>query len=107
MTRPLSVVTIAVLSAADLVFSLRNEPQQMPASPAIGFVHLQREDIVAHVRGFIQNGKNTLGEWIGEIGYYLAHLADRAKLTAKLDPWFSDIGRPILKACYCVMECDA
>src|SRR6516164_2412858 len=108
MTRPLtSVVAIAVLSAADLVFPHRNEPQQMPAGAAIGFVYLQRERIVACVCVPIQNRKNTLGEWIGEISYFLAHLADRAKLTAKLHPWFSDISRPILKTCYRVMECDA
>jgi hypothetical protein len=47
MIRPLSVVTIAVLSAADLVFPFRDEAQQMPAGPAIGFVYLQRERIVA------------------------------------------------------------
>jgi hypothetical protein len=37
----LSVVAIAVLSAADLVFPHRNEPQQMPASAAIGFVYFR------------------------------------------------------------------
>jgi len=36
-----------MLFAADLVFSPLNEPQQMPASPAIGFLHFHREDIVA------------------------------------------------------------
>jgi len=41
-----------------------------------------------------------------ENSYFLAHLADQAKLTAKLHPWFSDISRPILKACYRIMECD-
>jgi hypothetical protein len=62
MTRPLtSLVAIAVLSTADLVFPLRNEPQQMPARPAIGFVYLQRERIVACVCVPIRNRKNTLG----------------------------------------------
>jgi hypothetical protein len=87
-----------VLSAADLVFALRNEPQQMPPGPAIGFVHLQREDIVASMCFLVQNRKNGPGQRMGEIANCLAYLADWTKPTAKLHSWFSDIGRPRLKA---------
>jgi hypothetical protein len=49
----LGVVTIAVFSAADFIVPLRNEPQQMPTSPAIALVYLQRERIVACVCVFL------------------------------------------------------
>jgi hypothetical protein len=50
-----------MLSTADLVFPPLNEPQQLPAGAAIGFVYLQRERIVACVFIPIQNPKNILG----------------------------------------------
>jgi hypothetical protein len=95
----LSVVTIAVLSAAHLVFPLRNEPQQ-------SFVYLQRERIVACVCVPIQNRKNTSGSGSERLATSSHTSLDQPKLTAKLHPWFSDISRPILKACYRIMECD-
>jgi hypothetical protein len=56
MTRPLtSAVTIAVLSGADLVFPPLDEPQQLPAGAAIGFVYLQRERIVACVCSYTKS----------------------------------------------------
>jgi hypothetical protein len=62
---------------------------------AIGLVHFQREHIVARLFVLVQNRKNGFGQRIGEIGDFLAHLADRA---AKLYSGFGDISRPILKA---------
>src|SRR5262249_60263237 len=104
MIRPLtSGVTNAALSAADLVFPPLNEPQKMLASPAIGFVYLKSGRIVACVCSYTKS-KEYSRVVDGEISYFLAHLADRAKLTAKLHPWFSDISRPILKACYRIMD---
>src|SRR5260370_42325209 len=98
MTRPLTtVVTIAVLSVADLVFPPFNEPQQMPPGPAIGFVHLQREDIVASLCFFVQNRKNGPGQRMGEIANCLAYLADWTKPTGKLHSWFTAIDRPRFK----------
>src|SRR5215469_11863939 len=99
MPRPLtSAVTIAVLSAPDLVFPPLDELQKMLASPAIGFVHFHREDIVASMCFLVQNRKNGPRQRMGEIAHCLAYLADRAKPTAKLHFWFSDIGCPGLKA---------
>jgi hypothetical protein len=47
---------------------------------------------------FVQNRKNGPGQRMGEIANCLAYLADWTKPTAKLHSWFSDIGRPRLKA---------
>ena len=46
----------------------------------------------------VQNRKNGPGQRMGEIANCLAHLADWTKPTAKFHSWFSDIGRPRLKA---------
>ena len=46
----------------------------------------------------VQNRKNGPGQRMGEIANRLAHLADWTKPTAKVHSWFSDIGRPRLKA---------
>jgi hypothetical protein len=86
------------LSPPNLVFPLLNEPQQAPAGPAIGFVRFRREDTVASMCFLVQNRKNGPGQRMGEIANCLAHLADWIKPTAKFHSWFSDIGRPRLKA---------
>jgi len=48
----------------------------------IGLVQFQRKHIIARSRLLVQNRKYGLGQPIGEIGDFLAHLADPAKPTA-------------------------